>query len=673
MSGAGARVQILHLEDDAIDADLVAEHLRAAGIEFDIQRVWTAYAFTAALQTGTFDIILADYQLPAFDGAAALRLARKHAFNIPFIYVSGAFGEELAVEAMRDGATDYVVKQRLERLAPVTRRALSEADEKGRRRSAEEEVHRSEARFAAILDATSDWVALIAVDGTILLTNAAGAAMLGAASGEIVGRSIFDFLVTEHQAAYADLLSQVCGGRHGSLDFEITDLHGARRQLECRAAPFALSDGTITQLAVSRDVTARVEAERELRSMADRLRHLNADLEQRVVTAVAAREEMNARLRDAQRLEAIGQLTGGIAHDFNNLLTPILVALDTVRRHISGEARLERLVGGALQAADRAKILVQRLLAYSRRQVLDPRSVDIATLVNGMQEMLLRSLTQDVRLDIETPKGLPPARVDPTQLELGLLNLVVNARDAMPSGGLIRICVDQQRVGPAHPAGLRFGLYIRIVVVDNGVGMDPETLRRAVEPFYSTKGVGKGTGLGLSMMDGLAAQSGGRLLLTSTRKVGTRAEVWLPSASLPAEASTDASLDVPATSRPLRVLLVDDDALVRAAVFEMLHQMGHEVSEAASGAEALTVIRAGPAPDLVVTDYLMPGMNGADLAAALRREYPRLPIIIATGYANLAGSEMADLPLLGKPFRQSELAAVIEQTIEGFAPDPLDS
>ncbi|WP_157217539.1 hybrid sensor histidine kinase/response regulator [Flavisphingomonas formosensis] len=525
-------IRVLHLEDSAIDAELIGEYLRRAARPCTVERVWSRADFVRALEENRYDLIIADHQLPAFDGEAALAIAREIAPETPFVFVSGTLGEDVAVEALKRGATDYVVKQRLHRLPAVVDRALAEAHERSERRRAEEE-----------------------------------------------------------------------------------------------------------------------------------LRRLNETLEQRIVTAIAEREAVLSQLAELQKMEAVGQLTGGVAHDFNNLLTPIVGSLDLLRRRLEGDDRSQRLIAAAMQGADRAKTLVQRLLAFARRQVLEPRAVDAHALIEGMIDLVARTVGSQIEIRVTAAPDLPPARVDPGQLELALLNLAVNARDAMPGGGTLRFAIDAHDVGPDHGMALRHGRYVRISACDTGCGMDEETLKRAIEPFYSTKGVGKGTGLGLSMVHGLAAQSGGALHLESTPGRGTCAEMWLPVANEAAEdMNAGTPRGVPATP-PAVILLVDDEERVRAGTAELLADLGHSVTEASSATHALSLLRDGLRPDLVITDYLMPGMTGADLAAEVQRLFPGMPVLLATGYAQLAGHQMASLPLLAKPFRQAELAGRIHELL----------
>ncbi|MDO9708585.1 ATP-binding protein [Paracraurococcus lichenis] len=386
------------------------------------------------------------------------------------------------------------------------------------------------------------------------------------------------------------------------------------------------------------------------------------------------REEMlrhratEASLRQAQKMEAVGQLTGGIAHDFNNLLTAVLGSLALLAKRLPAEdARAARLLGTALQGAQRGAALTKRLLAFGRRQTLEPRVVELPALVAGMAELLRGALGGAAHLRTEFPPGLPPVHVDANQLELALLNLVANARDAMPAGGEIVIGAAAREAAPGEAEGLAPGPYVVLSVTDAGEGMDEATLARAMEPFFTTKGTGKGTGLGLAMVHGLAAQSGGRLALRSTHGLGTVAELWLPRAAAAAEPPAAPGPAPTAAARQASILLVDDDPLVLASTAALIEDMGHVVVEAGSGAAALERLRGGLAPDLVLTDYAMPGLTGVQLAAEIRRLRPGLPVLLATGYAELEGEALAGLPRLAKPFEAPALAQAIAGCLEQVA------
>ena len=404
----------------------------------------------------------------------------------------------------------------------------------------------------------------------------------------------------------------------------------------------------------------------EARARLEELNQLAADLEQRVEERTAEHASAVAQLHEAQKLETLGQLTGGVAHDFNNLLTPITGALDLLyRKYGDSDARSARLLSNALTAADRAKTLLQRLLGFARRQALRPQAVDIAALLGGMRDLVASSVGPAIELRIRSEPALPSAMVDANQLELAILNLCVNARDAMPNGGPLSILAEEIAVGPRSSPRLKPGLYVRLSVIDAGCGMDAATLARAIEPFYSTKEFGRGTGLGLSMVHGLAGQLGGGFELTSEPGEGTRVDLYLPVAAEGAPAhSQPAAEQVPLLDRRLAVLLVDDEEIVRTATAEMIRYLGHEVEEAGSGAEALAQLESGLQVDVLVTDYMMPGMDGGLLARRVAKSHPEIPILLITGYTGPTSAVM-HLPRLAKPFGQAEIAAAMARLCAG--------
>jgi signal transduction histidine kinase/CheY-like chemotaxis protein len=382
-----------------------------------------------------------------------------------------------------------------------------------------------------------------------------------------------------------------------------------------------------------------------------------------VVSDITARKEADAQMAQAQKMDAIGQLTGGVAHDFNNLLTPIMGGLDMLQRLHRGDERTQRMVSAAMQAAERAATLTHRLLSFARRQALQPRAVDIGGLIDGIAELIRRSLGPAVDVVLAFQPGLPAALVDPNQLELAVLNLAINARDAMPAGGTLKIAVSAGTEG-SRPPELPAGEYVSITVSDTGAGMDKATLARAAEPFFSTKGLGKGTGLGLSMVHGLTAQSGGHLCLASKVGIGTSVEIWLPATQQAAEAASEPpGAGSPAQCRA-RILLVDDEEVVRSATASMLRDIGHNVTEARSASEALTLLRDAGAFDILVTDYLMPGMNGAGLIVQAQAMGADMPALLITGYAAAGEDVPAGVARLAKPFRQSELAAKVAEQVQ---------
>lgn len=379
-------------------------------------------------------------------------------------------------------------------------------------------------------------------------------------------------------------------------------------------------------------------------------------------------EEAQARVHEMAKLETLGQLTGGVAHDFNNLLTPILGALDVLHHKYEGDARARRLIGGALEASERAATLVQRLLSFARRQHLEARPINIGELIEGMQDLLQRSIGPHVVVSVDTQRALPPAKIDPNQLELAVLNLAVNASDAMSGGGFLNIKVTARELAEHQLAGLKAGSYICLSVKDTGTGMDESTIQRSIEPFFTTKGPGEGTGLGLSMVHGLAAQSGGMLRLRSTPGTGTTAEIWLPVADGEADSLSRPQPEFTLQPRHTTILLVDDEAVVRHATADMLREIGHEVVEAESGSTALKLLADKQEIELLVTDYLMPGIRGVELIGRARIMRPDLKTLMITGYARVSGHH-SDIPRLAKPFRAGDLAREVAKLLgAGEAP-----
>jgi signal transduction histidine kinase len=390
-----------------------------------------------------------------------------------------------------------------------------------------------------------------------------------------------------------------------------------------------------------------------------------ADLERankRLREEIAGRERAQAALLQAQKIEALGQLVGGVAHDFNNLLMAVIGNLDLLSKKLGQDARLLRLLNGAMEGARRGATLTQRLLAFARKQQLKAQATDVRSLVEDMMGLIERSVGPMVRVQLVAEGAMPAVHVDPNQLEMALLNLAVNARDAMVSGGELTIIMGVQNVDEESQLGIRSGRYVVLSVQDTGVGMDPETLAKAVEPFFSTKEVGKGTGLGLSMVFGLAQQSGGALRLESAPSCGTTARLWLPIAMKASIAAGRTSI-APTQSARARILFVDDDLLIAGSTVALLEDLGHEVVEVHSAREALQLLEQGLATDLLITDHAMPGMTGVELAREARRQRPQLPILLATGFAELEGVKVIDVERLAKPYTQDQLAAEIARLL----------
>jgi len=454
---------------------------------------------------------------------------------------------------------------------------------------------------------------------------------------------------------------------------------GSVHWIDVRARATRNEGGKIYQLVgVSSDITERktseLERERLLAELAEErtaLSELTATLEQRVqdrtrelISEVAAREHAQKQLLQSQKMESIGQLTGGVAHDFNNLLMAVMGNLEMLGKRIPDDPRMRRLLDGAMQGARRGASLTQRMLAFSRQQDLKTSSVDMAQLVLGMRDLLERSLGPRFDLRLRLADRLPPAQVDGNQIELAILNLAINSRDAMPNGGQIAIDVSMQDKG-SKPG--RDGKYIVVRVEDNGIGMDAETLNRSIEPFFSTKPLGKGTGLGLSMVHGLVVQLGGHFELASEPGKGTTACLWLPAAAAELPALEKAELPAGENTMAATILVVDDDALIAMSTVDMLEDLGHTVIEANSAKQALEILQSGQTIDLLMTDQAMPGMTGIELIEIVRPQRPDLPVLLATGYADLPAGKWSDLPRLAKPYQQAQLEAEVGKLLSGRA------
>ena len=407
------------------------------------------------------------------------------------------------------------------------------------------------------------------------------------------------------------------------------------------------------------------ELEHRVEERTAELAQANAELEHRVEERTREREAALAQVHEMQKVESLGQLTGGVAHDFNNLLMAVLGNLEILRKRLPEDPKLYRLVDGAMQAADRGATLTKRMLAFARRQELRPETVDVAELVTNMVEMLGRSLGPTIEIATRFEADVPATRVDPNQLELAILNLALNARDAMPRGGQLTISARSAEIADGEIPGLPSGRYVCIAESDSGSGMDEATLKRCTEPFFTTKVVGQGTGLGLSMVDGLVAQSGGAMRIRSTLGVGTTIEMWLPVSESRATERPPAIDAAPANgARPCRVLLVEDDPMVSAGTVAMLEDLGHQAIEVSSAESALQRLAEDPDIDLVVTDHAMPGMTGGELALVIKRRWPGLPVVLASGYTELPGELHPDLPRLAKPYKQEELASLLASLLE---------
>ena len=537
------------------------------------------------------------------------------------------FWAYVVIDPIRDGAG------RLVGYAKITR-DLTE------RRKAEANLRENQQQFRLLVQGVTDYaIYLLSPEGYVSSWNPGAQRIKGYAPEEIIGQHFSRFYTEEDRQAGLPQQTIAIATREGRFEREGWRLRKDGTKFFANVVVDAIHnpDGSLLGFAkITRDITERTKAERAL-------------------------EEAREALLQSQKMEAIGHLTGGIAHDFNNLLMAIQGSLELLRRRLpSDDPRVTQLIDNAFQGAQRGAALTQRMLAFARRQELKLVPLDVHDVVQRMANLLQSSLGPSIRVETHFPLELPRINADANQLELALLNLAINGRDAMPKGGTVTISATKRTDVP----GLKAGDYLCVSVTDTGTGMDEETLKRAMEPFFTTKGVGKGTGLGLPMVHGMAEQSGGTLLLKSRPGRGTSAELCLPVAlGDPISATQDLTAHASHTEKKLTILAVDDDPLVALNTSALLEELGHTVYSAPSALHALEILHREKKIDLIITDQLMPDMTGLELVTRIRQENAHMPIILATGYAELGPGEGEGLPRLAKPFSQRELAEVIARAV----------
>jgi len=522
------------------------------------------------------------------------------------------------------------------------RSAPSHTDE-GRYRmlKMEAELQSSEEQFRLLIQSVTDYaIYMLDAGGHVASWNQGAQRIKGYRPDEIIGQHFSRFYTPDDRARGEPARALETAIREGRYEREGVRIRkdGSIFSAHVVIDPIRDDKGEVIGFAkVTRDITERKKAQRDL-------------------------ELAQEALFQSQKMDAIGQLTGGVAHDFNNLLMAVLGSLELAKKRLPDDPQLARLLDNAIQGAQRGAALTQRMLSFARRQSLDTKPIALPVLAGNMVELLRRSIGPAIDIVMDIPAALPPVLADQNQLELALLNLTVNARDASVQGGTIRISAQEECVKPGHPTRLAAGRYVCLAVTDRGEGMDADTLARAAEPFFTTKGVGKGTGLGLPMVHGMAEQIGGRFILKSRPGEGTRAEIWLPIAGAGAGEKDAAAKSETAPASALKVLAVDDDSLVLFNTIAMLEDLGHTALEARSGREALDILKKN-AVDLVITDQAMPQMSGLELASAIQAQWPGLPVILATGYAELPAGAAQNLQKLGKPFSEDELAGAIAKLL----------
>ncbi|ACA14818.1 PAS/PAC sensor hybrid histidine kinase [Methylobacterium sp. 4-46] len=561
-------------------------------------------------------VIVSDQRMPGMTGDALLARAREVS-DAQAILLTGYADLSAVTSALnRGGITGYVTKPWDAALLRGAVRAAYERCRLGR------DLATERALLRGLLDHAGDAIAFKDPQGRFVRLNAAKAARLGAAVEDCLGEPESRFLDPETAARVEAADREAAAGLH---PVEATIAGGpaaAPTWTQVVRVPIRDAHGALAHLAtIERDVTEQ--------------------------------KQLEARLRQADKMQALGTLAGGVAHDFNNLLTAIMGSLELALPKVAGDARLTRLMTNAAQAAQRGAALTKRLLSFSRQRDLQARVVDLNGVIRGMDDLLGRSLGGFVQVDHALAPDLWPARVDPEQLELAILNLCINGRDAMPDGGIVTLSTRNVVVAGSPDPDLPDGDYAVIAIADTGTGIPPEILSRVFEPFFTTKAQGQGTGLGLAMVFSLLQQSGGTIRIDTEVGRGTRVDLYLPRAHEPVETDEARAGAAVPPRRRARILVVDDDPQVRHVTASFLSGFGHEAVEVPEAEAALARIEAEPF-DLVVADLAMPGMTGLDLAEAVRGRRPDLPFLIVTGHAEAARIPHA-YAVLEKPFPSGEL------------------
>ncbi len=638
-------LRILFVEDSPADVDLCLRELAKSGRAVESRRVGDGASLRSALGGDRFDVVISDWSLPGLSAIDALRAVRAMRPDTPFIIVSGTIGEETAVEAVREGADDYVSKDHLGRLPLALDRALREADNRARRRAAEVALRESELRFSRLWESGIIAIAISGVDGCLHEANDTYLNLVGRTRAELAGRALN---WKAHSAPQ--------GGADDRAALE--DLHTLGRS-QLRQKELVLPDGSSKPVLIG---AATLSVDRLIAFLVDLSEQKRAE---------AALRRSQEELVQAQKMEAIGRLAGGIAHDFNNLLSVILGYAGLALAEYDGSEAARDDLLAIEEAGRRAADLTRQLLAFSRRQVLAPRVVDLDEVVLGMVGMLRRLIGADIQL-VTDLAARSRIRVDPTQLEQVVMNLVVNARDAMPDGGSVSLSstVVELEPGDATEAlGLAPGRYVRLDVADTGVGMDAATRARVFEPFFTTKELGKGTGLGLATVHGIVRQSGGAIASASDLGKGSRFSIYLP--------RVEAALDASAVSPPNRlagtetILLVEDEAQVRAMTRAALKRLGYKVLEARAAGDALMISDDESIVfDLVLTDVVMPGMNGVELAHRIVAARPASRVLLMSGYLDdgHARLDASRFPFIQKPITPEILAVRVRAALDDDAP-----
>jgi hypothetical protein len=636
-------LNILHLEDDPNDATVIQSTLDAEGISCAINRVHNRKDFVAALEHGGVDLILSDYRLPIFDGMSALKIAHAEWPEIPFIFISGTLGEERAIDSLKGGATDYVLKDRLARLASAVRRAMREVEQCAEKRRTQEALHETEGRLRIIFNESPLGIGLVGRDGRPVLTNPALQKMLGYTDAELCRMHFADFTHSDDRARDTQLYQELIQGARSSYFME---------------KRFIRKDGQIiwAHLSVS-------------------LSHATAgptSFAIGMVEDITERRNLEAQIIEAQKMEVIGQLAGGVAHDFNNILAVIMGYCDLMAQKLPPEDEFTSYVETVRSSAQRAAGLTRQLLIFSRKQQVQPVVLDLNEVVKDMDKILRRLIDENIEMTIVPAQRLGSIKADSGYVGQVLMNLVVNARDAMLQGGRLIITTSNVTLDDNYARenkGAIPGVYVMLSVSDTGTGMADEVKAHMFEAFFTTKPKGKGTGLGLATCHTIVQQSGGYIEVCSEVGKGSTFKIYFPQVDEPPDLAARPPTGL-APRGTETVLVVEDEPTLRHLARSVLEIQGYNVISASNGQEALHAVRGhkGAPISLVITDVIMPLMGGKVMAEWLRTANPDLKILFTSGYTedsiSQLGSPAEAVDFLPKPYTPSLLARKVRDMLD---------
>jgi PAS domain S-box-containing protein len=638
-------LRLLLVEDSDTDEALVILHLTRGGFDPQVTRVETAHAFEHALYHGTWDLIIADYNLPTFSGFDALAIFRRSGLDFPFLLVSGTVGEDVAVQAMRGGAQDYLLKDHLTRLAPAVIRELREARRRAERRAAESALKDSELRYRTLVENSHDLVSEIDIHGRVHYVSPNHLTITGYSQAELVGTSIFERIHTDDLAHVQEKFQQRGAAEPALYRYRHKD--GAWRWFESTGRAFTTADGREHGVIITRDITASIEADN-------------------------IRKSLEAQLRQAQKMEAIGTLAGGIAHDFNNILTGILGNMELAGLELPPGHPARNFLHDALKASNRARDLVAQILLFSRRRDQQRIVTALDRVLKEALGLLRASLPSTIEFQTDIVPGCPRVLCDATQIHQIVMNLGTNAAHAMRErGGVLTVTLGLSDADPAlaaaHPQ-LAEGRAVCLRVRDTGIGMDAPTRERMFEPFFTTKPAGEGTGLGLAVVHGIMQNHDGAITVDSKPGFGTEFRLYFPAVETGEVETVNAPVQ-PVRGNGERILLIDDEASIAQIGERMLNKLGYRATALTSSGQALAVYQQSPQSfDAIITDLTMPEITGVELARRVFQSRPDLPVILSTGFMRSLEIDRARnlgvKHFIEKPFTIQSLALLLREALQ---------